>query len=69
MQYSFAKGLKKGLLAVIVFAGALLAIQFPELNDMSLVDFISSNLKNLIGGLTVGGVITMIINYLKVKLS
>jgi hypothetical protein len=50
MKYSFGKGLKKGVISVIIFAIPLVALQFPQFTE-----------------LTIGGLLVMIVNFLKVK--
>lgn len=52
MNYSFLKGLQKGVIAVIIFAVPVLVGQFPE-----------------VANLTIGGILLMVANYLKVSRS
>lgn len=50
MKYKFSKGLKKGLIGVMLFGVPIFLVNFPTWAD-----------------LTVGGVLMMLVNYLKVK--
>lgn len=65
MQYSIAKGLSKGLISVMTVAGAWLA--FVGFSDVQLWPLIENYLKPLVGSMTVGGLIAMAVNYLKVR--
>ena len=65
MQYSFTKGLSKGLLSALAVAGALVA--FAGFSDFTIWDLLEQYLKPILGSLTVGGAITMLLNYAKVK--
>lgn len=65
MQYSFTKGLSKGLLSALAVAGALVA--FAGFSDLTIWGLLEEYLKPIVGSLTVGGAITMAVNYIKVK--
>lgn len=67
MTYSIKKGLIKGFISIgtIVVAG----LAFTQFADMSIWTIIETYAKPLLGSLTIGGAITMMINYLKVKSS
>jgi len=52
MDYKFLVGLRKGLVAVAVFAIPLFLTNFPE-----------------VAQLTIGGLLIMLVNFLKVKYS
>ena len=70
MTYSFAKGFKKGLIqAVLAGAGisvTIIATNWPELYNTAIVDFLAQNLTQILGTMTIGGVLTIVVNYLKV---
>lgn len=66
MQYSFKKGLAKGLVSVLSMAGAWLA--FTGFSDVSIWALLENYLKPVIGSLTVGGLIAMGANYAKIKM-
>lgn len=65
MQYSFKKGFGKGLVSLIAIAGAMIA--FAGFSDLTIWGLIEQYLKPVLGSLTVGGAITMLLNYIKVK--
>jgi hypothetical protein len=65
VKYSFRKGLAKGLLSVVSILGAFIA--FTSFSDVSMWDLMVQYIKPLLGGITVGGAITVLINYLKVR--
>ena len=71
MTYSFAKGLGKGLvqasIAGLGVVAAIVATNWPELYNATVVDFLTQYLKQILGTMTVGGILTIIVNYLKVK--
>lgn len=68
-QYSFWVGLSKSLAKVAVFglsiAGVYLATNYPSLANTSILDLITHALQPVLGGLTVGGVVTLVLNYFK----
>ena len=65
--YSFKIGFWKGMLSLLAIGGALLA--FAGFSDISLWTLVETYIKPLLGSLTVGGVITIAVNYFKFKLS
>lgn len=76
IKYSFVKGLSKTGVNILAFGVGLWIAQNPSIADLSVVDAITSGVRNLVGSfapalgqLTVGGAIYMLINYAKVKLS
>lgn len=64
-QYSFAKGLGKGLVSLLAIAGSFVAL--AGFSDLTLWGLLEQYLKPLLGSLSVGGAITMLLNYIKVK--
>lgn len=65
MEYSFKKGAIKGLISLLSVGGAFIA--FTTFADLTLWGLLEQYLKPVLGGLTVGGCITIAINWLKVK--
>lgn len=65
--YSFKIGFYKGLLSLFTIAGSITAL--VGFNDVNIFDFIVNQIKPIIGTLTVGGAITVAINYIKFKLT
>jgi len=65
MQYSFTKGLNKGLVSVLTIGAALVA--FAGFSDLTIWGLLEQYLKPVLGSLSVGGAITMALNYIKVK--
>lgn len=65
MEYSFTKGLGKGALSLIAITGAMVA--FAGFSDLTIWGLLEQYLKPILGSLTVGGAITMLVNYIKVK--
>lgn len=65
--YSFKKGLGKGLLSLLAILGSIVAL--AGFADVSIWDLVVNNIKPLLGSLTVGGLITIVINYVKFKLT
>jgi hypothetical protein len=65
MQYSFKKGFLKGALSLLAVGGAIVA--FAGFQDVSLWTLVENYIKPLLGSLTVGGVITIAVNYIKFK--
>lgn len=74
-QYSFLHGLQKAVVTASVFGLSLVAVfvasAYPDLNSQPvadvLVNAISSKLHMIFGTMTVGGLVALVINYLKVK--
>jgi hypothetical protein len=64
-KYSFAKGVRKGFLAALTAASAMIA--FAGFSEITLWDLAVEHIKPLLGSLTVGGVMAMIINYVKIR--
>lgn len=64
-KYSFTKGLAKGGVSVLTVLAAFVA--FTSFSDMTLWGLLETYLKPVLGSLTVAGVITMGINWLKVR--
>ncbi len=65
MEYSFKKGFSKGIVSALTIASAF--VVFTGLSDLNIWYLVEHYLKPLISGLTVGGLITMTLNYIKVK--
>ena len=65
MEYSFKKGLVKGLISLLSIVGAGLA--FTAFSDITIWGLLEQYLKPILGSLTVGGCITIAINFLKVR--
>lgn len=65
MTYSFSKGLFKGFQSVLVIAISLVAL--GGLSDISIGSLITTYIMPVVGSLTVGGVLTIILNYIKIK--
>lgn len=66
-SYSFGKGLVKGLLGVLTVASSMLAL--TAFSDISLWGLLETYLKPLLGSLTVGGLVAMLINWLRFRSS
>jgi hypothetical protein len=64
-QYSFQKGIVKGLISLLSIAGAFIA--FTTFSDLTVWDLIVKYIQPLTAGLTVGGLITISVNYLKFR--
>lgn len=64
-KYSFAKGLVKGITWILTVAGSFLAVSGYA--DISVWDLVEQHIKPIVGTLTLGGLLTMLLNYLKVK--
>lgn len=65
MEYSFKKGLTKGATSFLVTASALVA--FAGFSDLTIWGLIEQYVKPVLGSMTIGGAIAMLINYIKVK--
>lgn len=64
-EYSFAKGLWKGIKAILT--ALLVFLAFAGFSDISLWDLLVTYVKPLIGSLTLGGAITVALNYVKIQ--
>lgn len=64
-QYSFKKGLWKGLGTVAMIATSLVVLS--GLSDLTLWVLLETYIKPILGTLTVGGTLTIAMNYIKVK--
>lgn len=65
MKYSFKKGAVKGLVSLLSIGGAIVA--FAGFSDLTIWGLLEQYVKPVLGSLTVGGVITIAVNYVKVK--
>jgi hypothetical protein len=65
MEYSIKKGFSKGLVSLVAISGSLFA--FAGFSDITIWMLLEQYLKPVLSSLTVGGAITMVLNYLKVK--
>jgi hypothetical protein len=63
--YSFWRGFFKGLVSLLAIGGAIVA--FAGFSDLQIWELAEKYLKPLVGSLTVGGAITMAINYFKIR--
>lgn len=64
-KYSFKKGLIKGAISLLSIVGAGLA--FTTFSDVTLVELIEKYIFPVLGSVTVGGAITIAVNWLKVR--
>lgn len=64
-EYSFKIGFTKGLLSLLSIAGAFVA--FVGFSDLTLWELLETYVKPLVGSLTIGGLITMLVNYIKIR--
>ncbi len=62
-EYSLRTGFYKGLISIIAIAGGAVAIL--GFADVEIWGLIVTYIKPVVGGLTVGGAITMALNWLK----
>lgn len=62
-SYSFKKGLGKGFVTVLTIL--LTAVSFAGFADVALWDLAVTHIKPVLGSLTVGGLITLGINFVK----
>jgi hypothetical protein len=65
MEYKLSKGVKKGIISALTFLFAFLA--FGGIAELPLWDLVVQYIKPILGAMTVGGAITMLLNYLKLK--
>lgn len=64
-SYSLTKGLSKGLVSVLTIAIA--GATFAGLTDLSIWDLIVEYVKPIVGSLTVGGLLTIALNWVKFR--
>jgi hypothetical protein len=67
MQYSLKKGVSKGLVSALTMAAAFVAL--AGFADFTIWELVETYLKPLLGALTVSGLLTMVLNYVKVRLA
>ena len=67
MEYKFSKGLKKSIITALTVLVSFLA--FAGFSEVSIWDLIAGYVQPILGSMTVGAAITLLINYLKVKWS
>lgn len=67
MKYSFTYGLKKAALYSLTGIGTLVA--FAGFSDVEIWSLLEEYVRPAIGSLTVGGAVTMAINYVRFKKS
>jgi len=65
-EYSFKKGLKKGLLSLLAVGGGLIA--FAGFSDITIVSLIETHVFPLLGTLSIGGIIAIVTNWAKFSL-
>lgn len=65
MEYSLKKGAQKGATSVLVVLISMAT--FAGFSDITLWSLVEEYLKPLVSSLTVGGLLTMVLNYIKVK--
>lgn len=65
MQYSFKKGLNKGIVSVLTILVAV--VSFAGFSDLEIWNLLEQYVKPVVGSLTIGGALTMALNYFKVK--
>lgn len=63
--YSFKKGLAKGLVSALTIAIAL--VTFAGFSDITIWSLLENYLKPTLSGLTAGGLLTMILNWWKIR--
>lgn len=68
-NYSFLKGFGKGIVGAAIAGLAIVAYiassAYPDIYNAPIADLIYVNLKELLGSMTVGGLIAFIINFAK----
>ena len=65
MNYSLKKGAWKGFVSGMTVLVAMVA--FAGFSDLTIWSLIETYLKPMLGTVTVGGLLTMVLNYAKVK--
>ena len=63
--YSLKKGFSKGVASALTALAALVA--FAGFSDLQIWDLVVQYVKPVVGSITVGGAITIALNYVKVK--
>ena len=61
--YSVKKGLKKGLLFILNFA--IVAVGVLGVSDVNIWDLVVEYIKPVVGGLTFGGLLIIVQNFVK----
>lgn len=64
-EYSFTKGLSKGFLSILIMSSSMVA--FAGFSDVTIWGLLENYLQPIVGSLTVGTVLAMAINYIKIK--
>lgn len=71
--YSFAKGVWKALQGAAITAlsitAALVILSYPDLANTTVLDLLNQQLYPILGTTTVAGLLTLVVNYLKVTYS
>lgn len=62
-KYSFKKGLGKGFVTVLTLIATMAA--FSGMADLQITDLITRYIFPVLGSLTIGGTLTVAINYIK----
>jgi len=65
MVYSLKKGFEKGSTSAVVVLISMVA--FAGFSDLTIWGLLEEYLKPVLGTVTVGGALTMLLNYLKVR--
>lgn len=65
MVYSLKKGFEKGSVSAVVVLMSMVA--FAGFSDFTLWGLLEEYLKPVLGSMTVGGALTMLLNYVKVR--
>ncbi len=65
MKYSFKIGFWKGVVSAGIILLAIIA--FFGFSDMTIVSIIETYIFPVLGSMTIGGAITMLLNYAKVR--
>lgn len=65
--YSFLIGLRNTIFGFAAFGIGLYLMAHPELANQGIVDYLASHLKPIIGTLTVGGFVNLIVDYFHQK--
>lgn len=65
MEYKLSKGLWKGLKTILQIALAFAV--FAGMSNLNLWDLVVQYIKPILSAMTVGGAITVALNYVKIK--